>query len=710
MLSVLEPFDVWILHEILSFSLPEQYEEFNREIIEKATRILGVRRLALFTRNGENVKCQILFGFKDSEEALKEAEKGGEYGFIYRFNDNSGFLYMESPYPLSPREKRLLTIFARRIEEFLKYKRLEEERREFEKKAILLNSIPDSVVVISPNNIIQDANDTWFEVTGFSPSEIIGKSLHSISCFDGESQNALKEISGKWLSTPKRLVVRANIKGARRYFEINPAPAGKSGEIILVFRDITELKKTEDKFKKTVELLQILVDAMPEIVYLKDANGRIIVVNRACADFLGKSEEEILEKTVDEVLPPNLAAQCKLSDELVILKKKPIRIEERFKWKGRMVVFETIKAPVYDVNGNFIGIIGIARDITEREQAEKSKRFRMFMDYSNDAIFLVEAENGKIIDVNKTACDWLGYSKDELLEMRISDIADLDIDLGSTANPEKGMTVEGWLHRKNGTKFPISVSLRAVDIDEKMYIVAIARDITELKDAEERIKKMNKHLSLLNKILRHDLRNNLTIMKSYLDLFKEMPEEDFLTKIDERIEICSEFITTIKDIEEALMSGKGLTDINISEVLEKEVGKLKHDNLVVTANIHGKIYVRADDMISSVLENILLNAIFHNDKELKKIHVDVKEVETDWVEIRIADNGPGIPDEMKEEIFKEGVKGEKTGRTGLGLFIVKMLIEKYGGKIWVEDNEPEGSVFVIRMRRGGTYGKEIQAQ
>jgi len=137
---------------------------------------------------------------------------------------------------------------------------------------------------------------------------------------------------------------------------------------------------------------------------------------------------------------------------------------------------------------------------------------------------------------------------------------------------------------------------------------------------------------------------------------------------------------------------------------------LKHDNLVVTANIHGKIYVRADDMISSVLENILLNAIFHNDKELKKIHVDVKEVETDWVEIRIADNGPGIPDEMKEEIFKEGVKGEKTGRTGLGLFIVKMLIEKYGGKIWVEDNEPEGSVFVIRMRRGGTYGKEIQAQ
>lgn len=710
MLSVLEPFDVWILHEILSFSLPEQYEEFNREIIEKATRILGVRRLALFIRNGENVKCQILFGFKDSEEALKEAERGGEYGFIHKFSDTSGFLYMEGTYPLAPREKRLFTIFARRIEEFLKYKKLEEERREFEKKAILLNSIPDSVVVISPNNIIQDANNTWFEVTGFSPSEIIGKPLHSISCFDSESQNALKEMSGKWLSTSKRLVVRANIRGTRRYFEINPAPAGKLGEIILVLRDVTELKKTEDKFKKTVELLQILIDAMPEIVYFKDADGRVIFANRVCADFLGKSEEEILEKTVDEIFPPDLAAQCQLSDELVILKKKPIRIEERFEWEGRMVLLETIKAPVYDVNGNFIGIIGIARDITEREQAEKSKRFRMFMDYSNDAIFLMEAENGKIIDVNKTVCEWLGYNKDELLGMEISDIADLDIELNYLANIEKGMTVEGWLRRKDGIKFPISMSLRAVDFDERMYIVAIARDITELKDAEERIKKLNKHLSLLNKILRHDLRNNLTIMKSYLDLFKEIPEEDYLTKIDERIEICSELITTIKDIEEALMSGKGLADINISEILEKEVGKLKHENLVVTANIHGKIYVRADDMISSVLENILLNAIFHNDKELKKIHVDVKEVENDWVEIRIADNGPGIPDEMKEEIFKEGVKGEKTGRTGLGLFIVKMLVEKYGGKIWVEDNEPEGSVFVIRLRRGGTYDKKIQAQ
>jgi len=60
--------------------------------------------------------------------------------------------------------------------------------------------------------------------------------------------------------------------------------------------------------------------------------------------------------------------------------------------------------------------------------------------------------------------------------------------------------------------------------------------------------------------------------------------------------------------------------------------------------------------------------------------------------------GPGIPDEMKEEIFKEGVKDQETGRTGLGLFLVKTLIERYGGKIWVEDNEPEGSVFVLRFR------------
>ena len=107
--------------------------------------------------------------------------------------------------------------------------------------------------------------------------------------------------------------------------------------------------------------------------------------------------------------------------------------------------------------------------------------------------------------------------------------------------------------------------------------------------------------------------------------------------------------------------------------------------------------VVANDMLPVVFSNILRNAIFHNDKEEKKIWIDVKKSDG-WVEVRIADNGPGIPDEMKSKVFKEGFRGEKTGRTGLGLYLVKTLMERYGGSVHVEDNVPEGSVFILKFK------------
>lgn len=210
--------------------------------------------------------------------------------------------------------------------------------------------------------------------------------------------------------------------------------------------------------------------------------------------------------------------------------------------------------------------------------------------------------------------------------------------------------------------------------------------------------RIKEHLSILNKILRHDIQNDLTIIKAYLDLIKEQPRKEFIDKIDERLEHSLELIKAIRSLERMIEHKEELKDVNLSEVLLNEVKGLKSWKVDIRAEIPDNVYVRADEMITSVLQNILLNAIFHNDKENPRIDITVK-VEDDWVEIRIADNGPGIPDEIKEEIFKEGFKGEMSGRSGLGLYIVKRTVERYGGMVWVEDNKPEGSVFVVRLKR-----------
>ena len=116
-----------------------------------------------------------------------------------------------------------------------------------------------------------------------------------------------------------------------------------------------------------------------------------------------------------------------------------------------------------------------------------------------------------------------------------------------------------------------------------------------------------------------------------------------------------------------------------------------------TAEAYG-LTLLADDMLESVFRNLLHNAIVHNDKELPEVTVSVI-LEEETVRVRVADNGPGIPERDKERIFDEGKTGLDSQGTRLGLYLVETLVERYGGDIELVDNDPEGSVFIVELLR-----------
>jgi len=103
----------------------------------------------------------------------------------------------------------------------------------------------------------------------------------------------------------------------------------------------------------------------------------------------------------------------------------------------------------------------------------------------------------------------------------------------------------------------------------------------------------------------------------------------------------------------------------------------------------------ADDSLSSVIDNIIRNAVNHGKAD--RITITTGK-EGDLCEVRIADNGTGIPDEIKGKVFEEGFIHGDTGHTGLGLHIVEKAMKSYGGYTWVEDNEPEGAVIILRFK------------
>jgi signal transduction histidine kinase len=106
--------------------------------------------------------------------------------------------------------------------------------------------------------------------------------------------------------------------------------------------------------------------------------------------------------------------------------------------------------------------------------------------------------------------------------------------------------------------------------------------------------------------------------------------------------------------------------------------------------------VIGNEMLGSVFRNLLQNAILHNDKETPEITITAERQQRQ-IEVRIADNGPGVPDAQKETIFGKGAKGLESEGTGIGLYLVQSLVESYGGDVWVEDNTPEGAIFVVQL-------------
>ncbi|WMW25726.1 MASE3 domain-containing protein [Methanolobus sediminis] len=223
-------------------------------------------------------------------------------------------------------------------------------------------------------------------------------------------------------------------------------------------------------------------------------------------------------------------------------------------------------------------------------------------------------------------------------------------------------------------------------------------DLVKKKKAQEDLLET---LSLVNQILRHDILNDLNIICLSIDNLKERMSERELDFSEKAVNHSIKLICEMKDFE-SLMYIRELMTIDL-RMLAIEISK----EFPVKINISGYCSVKADSGLHSVIGNIIQNAVIHGKADTIDISMDSKE---DYCELRISDNGSGIPDKIKERIFDEGFKYGKSGNTGLGLYIVKRIVERYG-EISVEDNTPSGATFIIKFyddnRNNGGEGDPI---
>jgi PAS domain S-box-containing protein len=229
-------------------------------------------------------------------------------------------------------------------------------------------------------------------------------------------------------------------------------------------------------------------------------------------------------------------------------------------------------------------------------------------------------------------------------------------------------------------------------------VVGVTTDITQQKRREQQ-------LEALNRVVRHDIRNDMSIMLGWaeeLDEHLDPAGREHLEKILTSGNHVVELTEIARDYIETLTSDAGLPvkPTALQTVLEREIALCRdsYPAAEVTVGDVPDVDVTANAMLQSVFRNLLNNAVQHNDRPAPS--VDVSVVETgDVVEVRIADDGPGIPPAMRESIFEKGWKDVESGGTGIGLYLVDMLVEHFDGDLRIDDAEPRGTVFIVQLQR-----------
>jgi len=217
-------------------------------------------------------------------------------------------------------------------------------------------------------------------------------------------------------------------------------------------------------------------------------------------------------------------------------------------------------------------------------------------------------------------------------------------------------------------------------------------DIIIRKKVEEKLKITSERLKMLNKIIRHDLSSDFTVIISAISIFKKKKNTIMLDEIEKRAKKSLKAISDYKKYELFIESNDDLEIIEVSQLLNDVIV----DYPKVDFLLEGKCKVFADDGLYSIFTNLITNSINHGNSS--KIVIKILSIDRSC-KIIYRDNGTGIRAEIKDKIFDEGFFFGKTGNTGIGLFIVKQMIENYGGSIKVEDNDSGGAVFIIYLRK-----------
>jgi PAS domain S-box-containing protein len=457
--------------------------------------------------------------------------------------------------------------------------------------------------------------------------------------------------------------------------------------------------------------------AADPLVVFDPATEEIRDANERYRELVGCDEDELDDATLSDVTaddwawpadPPTLLDRAREHDRATVEWRKRRADGSSFWTEVALTVVETD-------DGEFA--LARVRDISDRKDSERAATiYETIVENVSDGVYVFDTE-GTIEYVNPRVAEvtgidrerWIGNTVQVFVEDGLSRAEPVEqFERAFEAFVESGdERTQIDIESESGILGVIGIRLSAVRFDgELRKVIATVRDISDRVEHQRRLADRTEQLEVLNRVVRHDIRNDMTVVLAWLEALEAHVDESGADALD-RIERASEHVVELTEIArdhvDVVVGDSEIEPepVDLADVLGTEIEKRRETYPAATFEIDGELpdhRVAANGMLPSVFRNLLNNAVQHNDDPSPTVTVSAAR-DGDVVRVRVADDGPGIPDGQKETIFGRGEKGLDSPGSGIGLYLVDTLVDSYGGSVWVEDRpgDETGAVFGVEL-------------
>ena len=517
--------------------------------------------------------------------------------------------------------------------------------------------------------------------------------------------------------------------------EVHVSSTDEIGSLAVAFNTmISALDKQRTELTEQLNFKQTLIETVPIPIFYKDLQGRYIGCNEGFTRLLGLEKEWLIGRAASDVAPPENAELYHQKDREIFENNTQVQTYESTIISAAGVCYDAVfyKAPYYDSLGNLAGLVGSILDITEQKKyirtlLESENRFKSLFDNIVDAVF-VHDYDGNILDVNATAIDILGYSREEFKNMNIRDIAvpedipELPVSFQNAA--KKGLHRLGAMRDRSGTVIPVEISSKGFDFNGKKMLIGLARDMTEKNRMETERRLLEQQLRQAQKMeaigslaggIAHDFNNKLTVILGYvyISLDDANPKQrESLEQIKKAAEQSTELTQQLLAFARKQVIAPKVLNLN-----DTVVGMLKMLKRLIGENVE-LVWKSSPDpcqisfdpsQIDQILTNLCVNArdaIVNTgtitietgnsivDEDHASHHPDA--LPGRYVVLAVSDDGSGMDSEALDHMFEPFFTTKDKGRgTGLGLATVFGIVKQNKGFIDVLSELDTGTAFTI---------------